>query len=248
MKKFLMCLIVLTLLSGLIFSYGLQVKIPDASTTWYKGGEYQIVWTSDGCQTSRFKIRLFKDSISQSNLKEMKVTDDNKTSWEWKVSNSLETGKYIIRVKTYENLCVGNSKVFWIKDNLSVGTGLAQGMIKKIKIIAPNYTSAWKEGTSNIIKWKDPNTVKQTMKIRLFNEKNQYIYEIKTVLASNVKKISVGRARSDNISKINWVIPKNKFTIPGFFKIKMISVTGSVLGESDKFRILGETDKWDFGD
>lgn len=115
MKKQILFFTILILLTASVFSEGITVTFPRGGNNLYKISSYRITWTSTVCQNRVFKINIFKNQINEANFVEQLIAT-NTTSKEWTIPRSYTSGNYIIRVKTENNNCLGDSGVFTIHD------------------------------------------------------------------------------------------------------------------------------------
>ena len=112
-KRNIFIIIVFFILAGLIFPQSITVTEPDPGETWYKGSTYDIKWTSSGCTDNSIKINIFKNSVSVANFIEQ-LTSSDTGSKSWTIPANYVSGNYKIRIKTSDDLCIGDSGVFKI--------------------------------------------------------------------------------------------------------------------------------------
>jgi len=115
MKKLSVIFFVSILCFGFVFSGTINVVTPNATSKWSKGLTQSITWTSSGCTDSNIKINIFKDSITPANFIQQLVCSDT-GSKSWTIPNNFTSGNYILRIKTADNNCYGDSEVFVIKE------------------------------------------------------------------------------------------------------------------------------------
>ena len=102
----------ITVLSAaLVFSQSITVTSPRGGENWEKGIAHNITWTSSGCTDTNVKINIFRNSIDTANFVEQ-ITGPNSGTARWTIPAAYTTGRYILRVKTNDNICVGDSGVF----------------------------------------------------------------------------------------------------------------------------------------
>jgi len=101
-------------MAAFVFPQNITVTEPDPGETWYKGANHIITWNSNGCSDNNIKINIFRNSIAQPNFVEQ-LTSINTGSKNWFIPESYQNGNYIIRIKTADNICIGDSGVFSIQ-------------------------------------------------------------------------------------------------------------------------------------
>jgi len=184
MKNTLSVIFIFILATGVILAGTITVNSPTASTTWYKGNSYNITWTSSGCTNQNIKINIFKNSITQANFVEQLTCSDT-GSKSWSIPGSYQNGNYILRIKTDDNLCVGDSPVFMITDMPQAPT---------ITVTSPGSGSVWVKGNSYPISWNKTGTQSAQVKINLFRD---------SIDQSNF----VEQLTGPNNGLMNWMIP-----------------------------------------
>jgi len=130
--KYLSMVLILSLIgTGLIFPGTITVNQPNGQTKWKAGNTYMINWTAVGCESSNYKINIFKDSITQANFK-MQLTCSGVTTKSWKIPYNYK-GNYIIRVKTdLPGDCQGDSAVFEVLES-GIQLGVANDAVLQVK-------------------------------------------------------------------------------------------------------------------
>ncbi len=114
MKKNLLFLFTILIISGFIIAEGINVTFPRSGNSLYKNSSVNITWTTvTDCTDTNIKINIFRNSISEANFVEQ-LTCTNNGSKRWTISDRYEVGNYQIRVKTADNNCIGDSGVFSI--------------------------------------------------------------------------------------------------------------------------------------
>ncbi len=118
MKRLFLVLLVSFLTMGIVYSAGIKVTSPVAGTTWFKGYSHEIKWSKLPSCTSTsttVKINIFKNPVSQENFTGVQLiaplADGHKS---WVIPANFENGNYVIRVKTDDSTCFGDSGVFTI--------------------------------------------------------------------------------------------------------------------------------------
>ncbi len=129
MRKLSVLFITILICTGLIFPGSITVNKPDGSVDWFKGNTYLIKWTPNGCQETDYKINIFKGSVLQANFK-LQLTASGVTQKNWKIPADFEVGMYVIRVKA-ENTCLGDSKLFEIKNKFYINPDVIKKFKKK---------------------------------------------------------------------------------------------------------------------
>jgi len=115
MKKNLLFLFTVLIITGFITAEGINVTFPRAGSTFYKNSSVNIAWTSRDCTDRNFKINIFRNSISEANFVQQLLTS-NATTIPWTIPISYSPGHYMIRVKTADNVCIGDSPAFRISE------------------------------------------------------------------------------------------------------------------------------------
>ncbi len=107
------------------------VTSPKPGQDFEKGTKLDIKWTSPGCSGPAVKINIFRNSINQANFV-LQLTGPNKGSKSWFIPGNFATGKYILRVKTDEKGCLGDSGIFDIIDKKGPIIGIIQAEALKL--------------------------------------------------------------------------------------------------------------------
>jgi len=94
----------------------ITVTSPGAGANWTIGKTYNITWTRSGVMDANVKIRLFDEAGVNQVLRIVNSTPNN-GSFRWTVPQNLSAGRYRIRVRTVDNLVLGNSGVFTVKND-----------------------------------------------------------------------------------------------------------------------------------
>jgi len=134
MRRQFLLLSIILIISGIIFSQSVNVTSPAAGVTWNKGATKTITWTSPGCQSGDVKINIFRNSIKQTNFV-LQLTGPNKGAKSWLIPGNFATGKYLLRIKTGEKGCLGDSGVFNIVEKKPLNIGIIQ--VQKLKTPPP---------------------------------------------------------------------------------------------------------------
>ncbi|MEN8155304.1 MAG: hypothetical protein ABFR75_14920, partial [Acidobacteriota bacterium] len=115
MKKNIISFIFLILFTGTLVSETLEITFPRRGNHLYRNSSVRITWDGSRCEIQDFKINIFRNSIVQSNfVEQLTATDKN---WaQWTIPADYRTGNYLIRVKTVDSLCKGDSGVFTIEE------------------------------------------------------------------------------------------------------------------------------------
>ena len=163
MKRSILLLSVLLVLTGLIFSQSIQVNTPSLNSTWFKGSTMTIKWGAPGCSSANVKINIFKNSISVPNFV-LQLLGSN-GSKKWNIPSNFPSGNYILRIKSdpAQTGCLGDSGVFQIKLNaklaisnpkISTNKGIAFGkMLNGINVTAPEKGTSYEIGKQMQITW-----------------------------------------------------------------------------------------------
>lgn len=110
------------------------VSSPKPGQDIEKGTKLDIKWTSPGCSGPAVKINIFRNSIVQANFV-LQLTGPNNGSKSWFIPGNFASGKYILRIKTDEKGCLGDSGVFDIVDKKGPNIGIIQ--VQKLKTPPP---------------------------------------------------------------------------------------------------------------
>ncbi|MEN8222858.1 MAG: hypothetical protein ABFR36_06320 [Acidobacteriota bacterium] len=164
MKRSILLLSILLILTGIVFSQSIQVTSPQKDQVWYKGAKVQIKWTETGCSSPYVKINIFKNSITQANFIEQ--LHPHNSGWTyWTIPTNYVSGKYILRIKAdpAQTGCLGDSGVFHIKLNaklaisnpkISAHKSIKFGkMLKGINVTAPKNGQSYEIGKQMQITW-----------------------------------------------------------------------------------------------
>ncbi len=207
MKKFRILLLLIMFFSGVIWSQSINVTAPGNGVTWYKGDTHNITWTPSNCSITSYKINIFKDSISQPNFK-LQLTASGTNTKSWTIPGTFDSGNYIIRVKTDDNLCVGDSGLFIIADKPQSAS---------ITVTSPGPGAVWKKGSTHSITWVPTNCSVTSYKINIFKDSiNQSNFKLQlTASGTNTK---------------SWTIP-NTFD-PGNYYIRIKTDDNLCVGDS----------------
>ena len=164
MRKSILLLSVLLVLTGIVFSQSIGITFPKAGKTLYKGYTYKITWNNSGCSSANVKINIFKGSISVPNFV-LQLTGPNNGSKSWNIPSDFPNGNYILRIKSDpdETGCIGDSEVFFVKKKPLLGivepknfkrTELNISPLKKfIQITSPVSSISYQVHESVPINW-----------------------------------------------------------------------------------------------
>ena len=164
MKKLIMFSLILVVSVGMIYSAGITVNSPAGGITWYKGSTHNITWTLSGCASAdpNVKINIFKNAVDPSNFIEQLTATTASGSKSWTIAGSYTNGNYVIRVKTNDNACFGDSGVFTITDAPS-------DPASSITVNTPHSGTDWCKGSTHNILWSSTGITSGTsMKINVF--------------------------------------------------------------------------------
>lgn len=214
MKKIQLFLSMLLLSSLLVFGGTIVVTSPTGSSNWVKGTTHTITWTSSGCTDSNVKINIFRNSPAEANFVEQ-LTCTGCSSKSWTIPPAYTDGNYVIRVKTADNSCVGDSPVFVISSPPAATITVTN---------PPSPNATWQHAKTYPIIWQKTGTLQTDLKIDLLNASGNAIV---TNLYSNVSKTANSK---------NWTPP---ISIPhGPYRIKVSTTDGQVSGKSAQFSII----------
>jgi len=126
MKKLYFSILIFFLYSFL-FPEGISVTSPNAFDSWGIGDTKEIEWRILGETHPYVKIRLF-DKTGRTKILDITDRTPNNRKFKWILPQTLPEGKYIIRVKTFDNNFFDDSMVFNILDR----------RLTKINLISPS--------------------------------------------------------------------------------------------------------------
>ena len=218
-KRNIFIIFMLFTFSVLIFPQSLTVTEPDPGETWYKGTTYDIKWTSSGCTDKNIKINIFKNSIAVSNFVEQLTGLDN-GSKSWTIPNSYVTGNYVIRIKTSDDVCKGDSGVFKIADDPTPEA--------TITVTSPAKDDKWEKGTEYKIEWDKDGTMGNSVKITLHR------YYSTTGASSTVTSTIASSTTNDGYK--SWTVLASISS--GDYVIRVKTTDNQVSGDSEKFSII----------
>ena len=123
-KKF---IFVLSLLLTGIFVYGgsIVVNKPHPGQEAKAGSRLDIKWSFPGCNAPAVKINIFKNAIAQPNFV-LQLTGPNNGFMPWQIPANFPPGKYVLRIKTDGQGCLGDSGVFNVVSGKGPGIGIIQ--------------------------------------------------------------------------------------------------------------------------
>ncbi len=238
MKRAVLLLIVLLVLTGIVSAQSMVVKTPKQNDILYKGKTYNITWTNTGCTGPYVKINIFKNSIATTNFIEQIVTQ-NGGSTSWKVPASYTDGKYVLRVKAdppVEN-CYGDSGVFNIKKKTNFSIAYTPPKIYKkpvigfakvkgvVKITSPITNGSYEENKAMTISWNK--NLGSNSKVNIF---------LCTETDDQGEKIFTETTNSGNVQ---WIPPSDKLSWPGNRPyIKIVTPDNFYSGKSGLFSIV----------
>ena len=108
--------IVFIIVLGFSFSFlnsqTITITSPKAGSNWYYGKSYTISWTKTGSMHEFVKIRLLNETGTTKILEISNRTINNGNFRNWKVPDSIPSGKYVIRVKTVDDAVSDDSGKF----------------------------------------------------------------------------------------------------------------------------------------
>ncbi len=160
MRKVIVYIFILFLSIGMLYSAGIDVTSPASGVTWYKGFTHDITWevSGSGCNYPNVKINIFRNSVTPANFVEQLV-GPNTGSYSWFTPNNYYNGYYVIRVKTADSSCYGDSGRFSI-----------DSVRKKIEIVSPHPETNWVKGNTYNIRWRSCGPTCPNTKINIFKD------------------------------------------------------------------------------
>ncbi len=115
MKKHVVLAFTILISIGMLYPQSINVTSPQAGNNLYKRSFFNITWRSSGCTDRNVKINIFRNSINQANFVEQ-LTGPNNGTMRWEIASTYTAGNYILRIKTADNECIGDSPVFNINE------------------------------------------------------------------------------------------------------------------------------------
>jgi len=154
MKKILLLLIMMVFTSILIIGSSINVKVPNDSTILLKGQVLKINWSKNGAQHNFVKISLLNSNGSKKILSLTERTQNNGT-FNWKFTENVPNGRYIIRIITRDNKITRNSNLFRIGKNGSLRP--PPHWKKLLSVIYPNGKEKLLKNSTKKIIWNVQN-------------------------------------------------------------------------------------------
>ncbi|MCK5221905.1 MAG: hypothetical protein KAR14_10025, partial [Candidatus Aminicenantes bacterium] len=220
MKKLFLITLSIVVFTGIIIAGSINVTNPHGGDTFIKGEVVNISWTVSGCTDTNFKINSFRNSTDPSNFIEQLLTS-GVNSKNWTIPMGYASGNYVIRVKTADNACRGDSGVFSITDPSSPGPGTAAS----ITVTSPTTGTKWAKGTTKTITWDKSGDLDSNVKINIFRN---------SILESNF----VVQLTGPNTGSKSWNIPSSYD--PGTYYLRIKENVGTVQGDSRAFEITNQ--------
>ncbi len=216
MRKLANILFYVFFLSSLTIAGTITVTSPLPGADWHKGTTQTIRWTSSGCTDTSIKINIFRNTTDPVNFVEQ-LTCTGCSSKSWTIPEGYTDGNYIIRVKTADNICFGDSAVFNISPPPFVSTGT-------ITVINPSsstsfYVTQWALG----INWSNTGENHENVSIEVIPE-------------GNPAGAMVILASTPNDGDHEWRDP-GSLTGAGRFYIRVKTLDGAVWGDSEVYQV-----------
>jgi hypothetical protein len=215
MKKQLLFLFTIIILAGYAFPGTIRVTSPAAGTAWEKDQTHTISWSSTGCTDPGIKINVFRNSIAEANFIEQ-LTCSGCSSYSWHIPAGYADGNYVLRIKTADNACFGDSGVFAIGAGAASRTG-------SIHITSPHTGDTWLRGSSHQITWTSSGSLDPNLKINIFRNS---ISE-----ANFVEQLTATTASGSKV----WNIPGTYEA--GNYYIRIKTDDSAVTADSGRFEI-----------
>ncbi len=201
------------------FSQNLNVTSPHGGESWEKGTSHNITWSSTGCSNPDIKINIFKNSIDQANFVEQLTASLSDGSKRWTISENYVPGNYILRIKTADNICIGDSGLFSITGQ--TGNGI-------ITITNPHSGTVWSKGSIHNITWTSRDCTNQNVKINIFRnsvDQANFIEQLSSTLNTGYK---------------SWAIRNNY--VAGNYIIRIKTDDNTCKDDSETFTISEQPD------
>ncbi len=210
MKKrlFLFVLIISFIVSLGLSSPSITVTNPHSGSIWYNGQTYTITWNKVGQMDDHVKIRLLKNGA-----KVLDITNStlNNGSYQWTVPNSVQSGNYVIRVKTLDNQVYDDSNIFTIANQPSPSGSLT--------VVKPAAGDCWEKNKTYLIQWNSSN-ITELVKVRLYQ--------------GSTRVLAISDS-TDNDGSYSWTIPNS--LSDGNYKIMIKTLSNQYSDMSDEFSI-----------
>ncbi|MEN8222857.1 MAG: hypothetical protein ABFR36_06315 [Acidobacteriota bacterium] len=110
MKKIYLLFLIIFTCAGLVGG-AITVKKPYPGQPFEQGKPLVIQWNKGTCNAPSVKINIFRNSISQPNFV-LQLTGPNTGAKQWYIPGNFTPGNYILRIKTDQKGCIGDSGVF----------------------------------------------------------------------------------------------------------------------------------------
>jgi len=238
MKKSILLLSVLLVLTGIVFAQSIEVKSPAPNATLFKGETVTISWKNIGCSSANVKINIFKNSIIQANFV-LQLTGNNTESKKWYIPDNFQEGKYILRIKAdpAQTGCVGDSEVFNIKKKNNLSTTFNPPKLYKkpgVDVVKLKgniaITSPVKNGSYEVNK---PMNISWNKNLGANSKVNIYLC---TETDDQGEKIF---SETTNNGNVQWIPPSDKISWPGNRPyIKIVTPNNFYSGKSGLFSIV----------
>ncbi|MCK5220789.1 MAG: hypothetical protein KAR14_04355 [Candidatus Aminicenantes bacterium] len=219
MKHLLVLFFIFILITFMTYSQNLNVTSPHGGESWEKGTSHNITWSSTGCTNPDIKINIFKNSIDQANFVEQLTASLSDGSKRWTISENYVPGNYILRIKTADNICIGDSGLFMITGQTSNGI---------ITITNPHSGTVWLKGSIHNITWTSSDCTNQNVKINIFRnsvDQANFIEQLSSTLNTGYK---------------SWAINNNY--IAGNYIIRIKTADNIYKDDSEMFTISEQPD------
>lgn len=211
MKKLFLLIVVISFSFGIVFSQSIEVTSPHSGDTWYKGDPYTITWTKSGTLHARVKIRLFNPAGTTKILDITNGTPNDGRFGPWTLPDSVPDGRYIVRVKTIDDLVSDDGEVFSVASRPGGSS---------IVISNPMETGAYSIRGDLTIEWTTSG-ISGDVRVEMveYEGSNQYTIRSSTPF---------------NSSPLTYNIPDS--VVPGTYRIKISQ--GSLVAFSGRIGIL----------
>ena len=99
---------------ALLICQSLNITSPSSGTSWYTGKTYNITWVKTGNMNNQIKIRLF-DRSGTTKVMDIVNSAPNNGQFQWTVPRTVNSGQYVIRVRTVDGAIWNQSTPFTIQ-------------------------------------------------------------------------------------------------------------------------------------
>ncbi len=216
MKKMIFITVLLIFGSFVICGQSITVSSPSGEDSWVIGSSHNLTWTKSGTMNENVKIRLYNETGVERIIGITDRTANNGIFRDWIIPDSVPAGRYVIRVKTVDNLVYDDSEPFHIVES-TVPTG-------RLEVTLPNsstviYTTRYWIS----VLWNKYGELDDNVSIEVFPEGS-----------STGSTLIVASTPID--SDYHWMSPGSIGV--GRYYVRVRTVDGTVYGDSEVFEVV----------